>query len=225
MHEIEQEAYLLHSRPYRENQLLLEFITKQQGKVSALSYVGRSAKSIKKGLLQPFSPLKIVLKGKSSLKNLSRVEASQKSFSYSGHYLFSAFYLNELLVRLLGEHIACEYLFNQYKTSLEQLNLQQPLEVILRQFEFVLLDELGVSLDFSPVIETNTSHFYYLAEEGFIPVLNKLSLPRYAREHLLVIAQQTQATAAEFQCYKMLMRQIINQLLDGKPLNSRKLFR
>jgi len=225
MQELEQEAYLLHSRPYRENQLLLEFITEHNGKVSALSYVGRSAKSTKKGLLQPFTPLNIVLKGKSSLKNLSRVEAYQKSFSYTGHYLFSAFYLNELLVRLLGEHIACEGLFHQYKNSLVALEHQHSLEVTLRKFEYVLLNELGVSLDFSLVVETSASHFYYLAEEGFIPALNKLSLPRYAREHLLVIAQQTQATAEEFQCYKILMRQIINQLLDGKPLHSRKLFR
>lgn len=225
MHEIEQEAYLLHSRPYRENQLLLEFITEHSGKVSALSYVGRSGKSIKKGLLQPFSPLKIVLKGKSSLKHLSRVEASKKSYSYTGHYLFSAFYLNELLVRLLGEHIVCEALFYQYQSSLIELDQQKPLEAILRKFEFELLDELGVSLDFSTVSENSASHYYYLPEEGFIPALNKLSLPRYAREHLLVISQQTQATAEEFQCYKILMRQIINQLLDGKPLNSRKLFR
>ncbi len=225
MQELEQEAYLLHSRPYRENQLLLEFITEHSGKVSALSYVGRSGKSTKKGLLQPFTPLTIVLKGTTSLKNLNRVEASQKSFRYSGHYLFSAFYLNELLVRLLGEQIVCEELFHQYKSSLVALHQKSPLEVILRKFEFVLLDELGVSLDFSPVAQTSASHFYYLAEEGFIPVLNKLSLPRYARDHLLVIAQQTQATVEEFQCYKILMRQIINQLLDGKPLNSRKLFK
>jgi DNA repair protein RecO (recombination protein O) len=74
MEEFEQSAFLLHSRPYRENQILLEFLTSHQGKISAISYLGNSLKSNKKALLQPFSPLKIVLKGKGNLRYLQRVE-------------------------------------------------------------------------------------------------------------------------------------------------------
>ena len=103
MTELEQSAYLLHSRPYRDNQSIVELITEHEGKVSALVYIGKSAKSNKKALLQPFSPLSIVLKGKSSLKNLSRVESASKSITLSGNYLYSGFYINELLVRLLPE--------------------------------------------------------------------------------------------------------------------------
>ena len=34
---IEQNAFVLHSRPYRENQQLVDLLTQQYGKVTALS--------------------------------------------------------------------------------------------------------------------------------------------------------------------------------------------
>lgn len=221
---IEQSAFLLHSRPYRENQQLLDFLTENNGKVSAIVYIGKTQKSNKKGLLQPFLPLKIVLKGNNSLKNLNRVESISKSYSLSGNYLYSALYLNELLVRLLGEHIACENLYNQYQSSLSALANKLPIEHVLREFEMSLLDELGQCFDFSPVFEIDSPLFYYLQEEGFVPVVTKLSLPCYDRLHLKAIAQQQLSCQQVLRSYKILMRQVFSSLLGGKPLNSRKLF-
>ena len=48
MIEIEQSAFLLHSRPYRENQQIVEFLTENYGKTSAIVYVGKTLKSNKK---------------------------------------------------------------------------------------------------------------------------------------------------------------------------------
>ena len=138
--------------------------------------------------------------------------------------MFSGFYLNELLVRLLGEHISCESLFFQYRISLESLLNKDPIEKTLRAFEFSLLEELGLSLDFSPVFQSECPHFYYLDEEGFVPALTKLTLTRYASHHLQAIAQHDLSTPEVQYSFKLLMRQIINQLLGNKPLHSRKLF-
>jgi DNA repair protein RecO (recombination protein O) len=224
MEEFEQSAFLLHSRPYRENQIMLEFLTLQQGKLSAISYLGKSLKSNKKALLQPFTPLKIVLKGQGNLKYLKRVEAESKSYQLSGNYLYSGFYLNELQVRLLGEHIPYDDLFNQYQQSIEQLAEQRPIEYILRNFEKVLLEELGMTIDFSSIFSENNCNYYYLPEQGFIPAISKLSQPCYNSVHLQAIAQEDLSVKEVMQTYKVLMRQIINHLLDGKPLHSRKLF-
>lgn len=221
---IEQSAFLLHSRPYRENQQLVNFLTEKNGKLSAIVYLGKTQKSNKKGLLQPFLPLKIVLKGNSSLKNLNRVESISRSYSLSGNYLYSGFYLNELLVRLLTEHIACEDLYHQYQSSLSALASKQPIESVLREFEMSLLDELGQCFDFSPVFEIESPLFYYLQEEGFVPVVSKMALPSYDRSHLQAIAQQQLSCQQVLRSYKILMRQVFSNLLDGKPLNSRKLF-
>jgi len=41
MLETEQSAFLLHSRPYRENQQILEFFTEHEGKLAAVTYLGK----------------------------------------------------------------------------------------------------------------------------------------------------------------------------------------
>ncbi|MDO7084387.1 DNA repair protein RecO [Pseudocolwellia sp. AS88] len=224
MEATEQEAFILHSKPFKDNQLIVDLLTEQSGKVSAVVYTGKTQKSNKKGLLQPFLPLQVVLKGKGQLKNLSRIETSQRSYPLSGNYVFCGFYLNELLIKLLGEHIECPELFYQYKMSLQSLAEQQPVEQNLRSFEMTLLDELGQSFDFSDVFESQENYFYYILEEGFVPVLSKLNIPKYSREHLLAIAEERLEDERVLRTFKLLMRQVINNLLGGKPLNSRKLF-
>ncbi|TRX54526.1 DNA repair protein RecO [Thalassomonas sp. M1454] len=143
------QAYLLHSRPYRDSSLLVDLLSEEHGHVSAVVYVGKSKKSNKKGLLQPFSSLQVELKGQNDLKTLSQIEPMQKSLQLSSKYLYSGFYLNELMVRLLPENIPCPQLFQLYQTSIQALAQQQSIEPVLRRFELSLLEELGMSLDFS----------------------------------------------------------------------------
>ena len=237
---IEQAAFILHTRPFKENQQLVELLTEQQGKVTALVYVGQSKRSIKKGVIQPFLPLNITLKTnskhESSLKIISYVETSAKSFSLSKNSLYSAFYINELLVRLLSQDIPCEALFNQYQLTLVALSQGLAIAPQLRQFELSLLDELGVSLDFTSVFSEDADNvvgFYYIAEQGFIPAyqfsVKNITTPWFDKNHLQVIAEQVSLPNVVVsdeveQTFKLLMRQIINELLGGKPLNSRKLF-
>ena len=224
MQEITQSAFVLHTRPYRENQLLVDLLTEHDGKIAALSYVGHSTKSSRKALLQPFLPIKITLKGQYSLKNLARVESTGKSFLLKQNALFSAFYINELLVKLLSDNIACSELFQQYAISLKALADVGNIEVCLREFELMLMDELGLSFDFSLVFEHSAEGFYYLPDEGFIPAYTKLKQPCYNRWHLQAIAQRDLSTPEVLLTFKSLMRQVINHLLGGVPLNSRKLF-
>ncbi|MGB1261895.1 MAG: DNA repair protein RecO [Cognaticolwellia sp.] len=219
-----QSAFVLHSRPYRENQVLVDLFTEHHGKLAALSYVGHSTKSSRKALLQPFLPIKVTLKGQHSLKNLARVEPVGKSFLLKQNALFSAFYINELLVKLLGENIACSELFQQYQLSLQTLAAASNIEVCLRRFELMLLDELGVAFDFSLVFEHSAEGFYYVPDEGFIPAYTKLKQPCYRRLHLQAIAQNDLSAPDVLMTFKGLMRQVINHLLAGVPLNSRKLF-
>jgi len=223
MIELEQNAFLLHSRPYRDNQVIAEFLTQCQGKVSAISYVGNSVKSSKKALLQPFIPLKVVLKGQGNLKSLSRIESTDKSFLLKGEYLYSGFYLNEIQVKLLGEHVPYEGLYRHYHQTLSLLAQEKKIEPILRSFEEVLLDELGLTIDYSIVFEQNSKYFNYLPEQGFIPTAGKNG--SYLGQHLQLIAKQDVTSSDVMYTYKRLMRQIINQLLGGKSLNSRKLFK
>jgi DNA repair protein RecO (recombination protein O) len=235
---IEQSAFVLHARPFQENQQLVELLTEYDGKVSALVYVGQSKRSIKKGLIQPFLPLRLTLKRQgNSLTRITSVEATSKSYPLSKNSLYSAFYINELLVRLLSDDIICETLFSHYQITLSALSQHLPIAPQLRRFELSLLDELGLSFDFNPVFDENSDSiagFYYLAEQGFMPAykyaVNNITTSYFTTQHLQAIAEHVHHnkpllnTGIE-QTFKLLMRDVINHLLDGKPLNSRKLFK
>jgi DNA repair protein RecO (recombination protein O) len=237
---VEQKAFVLHVRPYQENQQLVELLTEFDGKVSALVYVGQSKRSIKKALLQPFLPLNVAFKENGSqntrLRMLTHVEAHSKSYRLTKNSLYSAFYLNELMVRLLRDDIICETLFPQYQSTIAALSQDLAIAPQLRAFELSLLDELGLSLDFTPVFEETSEHvagFYYVSEQGFVPAyhyaIKNIRTPWFNTLHLQAIAEQNNdRTKSELagvdQTFKLLMRQIFFHLLDGKPLNSRKLF-
>jgi DNA repair protein RecO (recombination protein O) len=234
---VEQKAFVLHVRPYKENQQLVELLTEREGKVSALVYVGQSKRSIKKGMVQPFLPLKLTFKDKgNSLKMITQIEAYAKSYPLKKNSLYSAFYVNELLVRLLNNDMVCEVLFNQYQTTLSALSENSPIAPQLRQFELCLLAELGLSFDFSPVFNEksdNVAGFYYLAEQGFVPAykfaISSITTPWFNTQHLLTIAEHIQYDKVLLdegagRTFKVLMRDVLNHLLDGKPLNSRKFF-
>jgi DNA repair protein RecO (recombination protein O) len=233
----EQHAFVLHSRPFKENQQLVELLTESNGKISALVYVGQSKRSIKKGLLQPFLPLKLIFKGNdTSLKRITHIESTSNSYLLSKNSLYSGFYINELLVRLLNNDIVCDLLFEQYKLTLSSLSEDLPIAPQLRKFELCLLEELGLSFDFTPVFNENNDNvvgFYYVAEQGFVPAykysIANISTPWFNTEHLQAIAQYIhhdkvlEQNETE-QTFKLLMRNVFSHLLGGKPLNSRKLF-
>ncbi|MCW8864387.1 MAG: DNA repair protein RecO [Colwellia sp.] len=234
---LEQSAYVLHSRPFQENQQLVELLTEHNGKVSALVYVGQSKRSIKKGLIQPFLPLRLILKEQgSSLKRIISVEASAKSYPLSKSSLYSAFYINELLVRLLNDDIVCESLFAHYQHAISALSQDLPIAAQLRKFELSLLDELGLSFDFEPIYTDNSDKvvgFYFVAEQGFMPAykyaINHITTPYFSTDHLQAIAayihHEKPIHNVEIEnTFKLLMRSVIDHLLDGKPLNSRKLY-
>jgi len=241
--EEQQQAYLLHSRPYQDHNCIVELLTQHDGKVSAIAYTGSGIKNNKKALLQPFRLLNIVLKGRNTLKNLNRIESSTKSFNMVGDHLYSGFYLNELLVRLMTEQHPCPDLFNCYQQSLSDFVLNKPLEKILRHFEMVLLIELGILFDFSTldefahlkqkdeqgfVLSNNVEKVFFSPEQGFVPVLNNQQIPcytgTYTIEHIQAIAAQRLDSVDVMFTYKRLMRQVLNALLGNKPLNSRKFF-
>ena len=234
---VEQHAFVLHSRPFKENQQLVELLTEDEGKVSALVYVGQSKRSIKKGMIQPFLPLKLMYKGNySGLKKITVIESIGNSYPLSKNRLYCGFYINELLVRLLTNDIVCDGLFKQYQLTLASLAKDLPIAPQLREFELSLLAELGLSFDFSPVLNRSNDNvvgFYYVADEGFIPAYNysvaNITTPWFKIAHLQDIAHYIHHGKALIeneaeQTFKLLMRNVLNHLLDGKPLHSRKLF-
>lgn len=224
MRDIEQHAYLLHSRPFKDNQVIAEFLTQDLGKVAAVTYVNASSKHSKKAILQPFIPLVITLRGKGNLKSASAIEAVGKSFTLAGMHLFSALYVNELQCKLLTESMPSPNLYDFYQQTISELALQHDIEPILRAFEWQLLQELGYAIDFSPLAQITSEYCQFLPDIGFIAYHEGNQGAALKRMHLLAIANEKVLDKSAMQTFKLLMRQVIHYLLDGRPLNSRKLF-
>ena len=225
-----QPAYILHTRPYRDTSMLVDFLTPQFGRITAVARGVRSRKTSKRNLLNPFTRLLISFQGKTDLKLLTHFEAETTNFTLTGKHLYSGFYLNELLVRLLPELDAHADVFYRYQQSLQYLNEQADLEPILRYFELQLLSDLGYAIHFGadaksglPIISDNS---YCLdVQQGFY--LSEPDAPanfQFSGAHILAIDCQNFQQAEVRQTAKRITRILLKPLLGNKPLMSRELF-
>lgn len=231
-------AYILHSRPYQEDKLLLQLLLPEQGR---LTTVIRRRSGKQHRALQPFQLFSVALAGRSSLQTVKQLEEQAPAFAYTGKVLFSGLYINELICRLWPADLASECLFTHYQAALTALAQAQRqaelLEPCLRQFEFALLAELGVMPDwhFDAIQQPiKPEHYYhYIPEQGFIAAMpdlsqsvhcNTLAAPFWQGKQLLAIAQADWHQQDTLVAAKHLSRQLLAPLLGDKPLASRALF-
>lgn len=225
-----QPAYILHTRPYRDTSLLIDFLTPDFGRVTAVARGVRKNKTPKRQLLNPFSRLLVCWQGKTDMKLLTSFESDNHFLSLTANHLYSGFYLNELLVRLLPEMDGHNGLYFAYEQSLDALQDKGDIEPLLREFEFRLLTELGYGLDFSTDARNDCSidaqGFYEChAQEGFFraePYVPEQFLLK--GEWLLAIAAGDYSDPATRLAAKHLSRRLLKPLLGSRPLNSRQLF-
>ena len=140
-------AFVLQSWNWKETSLLVEFFTLEHGKIIAVARGAKRPGSQFRGLLTPFSPLKIGFSGQNEVKSLTRVQWLGGFFPIEGEALFYGFYVNELLVRLLAREDSDKSLFNAYVKVLECLaQSDSNHEAGLRTFEMDLMTALGYGL-------------------------------------------------------------------------------
>ena len=113
-------------------------------------------KSRFKGYLQIFSPLLASWSGKRDLMNLNHLELIGLPYQLTGEPLLCAFYLNELLLRLLPKDDPYPEIFTDYQETLKALEFPvNGVAPILRRFEKRLLDHLGYGLSFHVNLRKN----------------------------------------------------------------------
>jgi len=225
-----QPAYILHTRPYRDTSLLIDFLTPDFGRITAVARGVRKNKTPKRQLLNPFSRLLICWQGKTDMKLLTSFESDNHFLTLTANHLYSGFYLNELLVRLLPEMDRHNGLYFAYEQSLDALQNKSDIEPLLREFEFRLLAELGYGLDFSTDARTEraieTQGFYEChVQEGFFSAAQDIPEQFLLKgEWLLAIAAGDYSDPATRLAAKHLSRRMLKPLLGSRPLNSRQLF-
>ncbi len=225
-------CYLLHKKAYRETSLLLEVFSKNYGRVGLIAKGAVTKKKLNQ-TLQSFTLLQIAWSGRGELGNLTIAEPDGIHVSLSGDKLFSGYYLNELLIRLLHRNDPHQGLFDVYQDIIGRLMQTNGLESTLRLFEKKLLDELGYGLILDHDIETgekiNPDCVYdYIENSGPVMVSSarvKVSGIRVKGKTLLSLLSELEIEDNESRIEaKRLMRYSLAPLLGDQPLHSRRIF-
>jgi len=246
-------GFVLHSYPYLETSLIVETFTRSHGRVVAVAKGAKRPTSAMKSRLNPFQGLLLTWFGKSDLKTLKTVEHAEIYPQLSGAALMSAFYMNELLLKLAQREDAHEVLYDAYEDAIVTLaaNCAQTVALTgiataLRKFEMSLLSQLGYALQLTEEADTRDAidaeaRYVYVMERGPILVRNVAKNNRQHTEPrvpsgssdglqlsgktlLDLAAGDFSAPQTQVQA-KLLMRRAINQLLGDKPLHTRQLIR
>lgn len=229
-------GFVLHAVPYQENSLLVDAITADYGRVSFVARGARSKRSSLKAALQVFVPLKLTLGGMDkSLKNLVRCEVSGRQFQYVPPVLFSALYANELIAALYRIEDNSQILFAAYLDVLTHLEEGYPESWTLRQFELVLLEELGYGIDLSFDCSSGTpimprKWYVYQSGAGFKEILSDMiggisMNDAYNGADIIALRTGENLSSHAMQAMKNLIKKNLDILLDGKVLYSRELYR
>ena len=147
-------AYLLHQRDWRDSSRIIEFYARDHGRIALFAKGVRRPGSGLGAVLRPFVPMLLTWQGSGDGGTLVAAEAPEVTSLVAPACLMSGFYLNELLLKLLGREDPHPDVFEFYGTSLRQLQSPADERRVLRIFEKRFLDALGFGIDYAHCLAT-----------------------------------------------------------------------
>ena len=159
-------AYVLHRYDWSESSLILDLFTREQGRLAVAAKGAKRPYSQLRPVLLPFQRIHVALgrvprsdstqEPVSEVQNLRSAEWAGGAAMLTGAALFSGFYLNELLMKLMARHDPHAAVFDVYAQTLPALAAgdETQVQAALRAFEITLLREVGVLPDLSLVTLT-----------------------------------------------------------------------
>ena len=220
-------GYVLHQRPFRDSSLIIEVLARDHGRLTVFAHAARRAQS-RFAALQPFQPLLLSWSGRGEAPQLTAAEAVGNGVHRipAGH-LMSAFYLNELLLKLVTRHDPSPELYDHYEATLQRLAQEREPDASLRHFEARLLELIGYGLNLEAEADTGEPvrtdayyrfqpgvHGFVVAEPGSQGAIHGEVLRRLATGlHFEGEGELRQARA--------LMRAALDHCLEGRQLSTR----
>ncbi len=156
-------AFVLHRYDWSESSLILDLFTREQGRLAVAAKGAKRPYSQLRSVLLPFQRITVSLgkvavpgdAGASDVQTLRGAEWAGGAAMLTGAALFSGFYLNELLMKLLARHDPHARLFDVYAETLPELATEESqAQAALRAFELTLLQQTGLLPDLSVVTAT-----------------------------------------------------------------------
>ncbi len=148
-------AYVLHRYDWSESSVILDLFTREQGRIAVAAKGAKRPFSQLRSVLLPFQRLSVSL-GRQPAGDETREVHTLRAAEWAGGHpmltgaaLFSGFYLNELLMKLLARHDPHAALFDAYAVTIAALSGagEAQTQAALRAFEIVLLKEIGLLPD------------------------------------------------------------------------------
>lgn len=221
---VDEPALVLHVRPYRETSAIVSLLTPHHGRVAV---VARGTRGKRGNPLQPFNRIRASWQGRGNLGTLTGAEADAHLW-LTGPALTAGFYVLELISRLLGEREGAPRIYAGTCWALDcLLDDARDHEVVLRQFEYLLLAELGYGIEFARDAGSGEpvdpeAHYWFEPQSGFLRA-PAAATSTYSGRALLDIAAADYSGRAARVAAKRISRRSLAVLLGPKPLASRKL--
>ena len=226
-------GFVLHTTPYRETSLLVDLFTRDHGRVRCVARGFRkpNKKGVSKALF-PYTEHQFQWQGGGELKTLIRGEAVEAPVFLQAESLFIGLYINEVLYRLLHQYDPHKSLYEFYCQLMIQLSVQGLDQAVLRRFEILLLEELGYGLVLDSEAESGKPivpqcFYHYIPEYGLRESRGQSNngSQLLSGADIMAIARGDFAQPSVMKTAKRLTRQVIDFYLQGRPLNSRELYR
>lgn len=235
--------YVLHHRPWRDTSRMLDVFTRDHGRLTLFARGVRGPKSRSASLLQPFRLLLASWSGSGDAGQLTQVEAAGVADSSSSRdtgeafvplpaaALLSAWYLNELVLKLTTRHDPQPLVFDLYHETLNRLRQGESVAAALRRFERQLLDLLGYGVEFRSEAREGEAlrvdaYYHFHPELGFTEVTGGSQQGTVFRgAELLGIAEDQYDDAAVLETARHVLRLALDHALEGRDLRTRAVAR
>jgi len=222
----QQQAWILHGRPYRETSLLLECFTREHVRIGLVARGVRKERSrVPRALLQPLTPVSLGWSGSGELATLTAVEARADSVVLVGEGLLCGLYLNELVLRMTLRMDPQVELFDAYERTLVRLAGAESHAWTLRRFERDLLVYLGYGLTLATDAHAEAPlaadlDYAYRHEHGPVIWRSPADGVRLKGSTLLALAEDRKPPDSELPALRRWMRAAIAAHLDGGELRA-----
>ncbi len=238
-----QQSYVLRTRAWSESSWIVDLFSRDFGRIGCIAKGARRLKSRTRPYLMPFQPLETGWSGKGELPTMTAVEGTTKPPKLDGERLLCAWYMNELLLRLLPRLDPHPALYDHYSEAINAIATEEAPDIVLRWFELKLLEECGYGLMLDAEISTGSTiedgvRYKYLVDRGPVfadRVADSASgeaAERYVTGMVDVHGATLNALAAGDLSdravrgeARSLLRAVIDRQLDGRPLKTRRALR
>jgi DNA repair protein RecO (recombination protein O) len=222
-------GYLLHRRSFRDTSLIIEFFSREHGRLTCFARGARGPKPRFFGL-QPFEPLLLSWVGRGEAPQLTGAEPNGFAAALPAASLMSGFYLNELMIKLTVQHDPHPELYELYDETLGELRMGSAADPALRRFEKRLLDLLGYGMELTTEVASQAAvlpeRFYRCHPgRGVMPAERDAAGVISGRALLALAAGELAASEADARAARALLREQLDHCLEGRELKTRAVAR